>query len=153
MPTLTHPTVRPVAQAFRPAAASRARGFSIAEILVSMAILLVGVVAIAAFFPASMRQNQRAVDSSTAAFLAQMKFEEVRRDDLTDTSGVSLVDTIRSLAAPTDPVTFAFDPRFAYSFCGRSLLNPAEPPSARVIVRYAATYRPQQEILFEVAFQ
>ena len=123
----------------------------------SLAILLTGIVAIAAFFPMTLRHNQWAVDASAAAYLAQMKAEEIRRDNLTAPSpapaGVELIAVIRSLQTPTRPVVFPLDPRFAYSFCGRSLLNPAEPQSARVIIRYNAAYRPQQDILFELAFQ
>jgi type II secretory pathway pseudopilin PulG len=147
---------------FRPAAAARGtRAFSIAEIVVSLAILMAGIVAIASFFPMTLRHNQRAVDSSIAAYLAQLKAEEIRRDQNADVSGVNLIDAIQSRTAPTDPVTFAPDPRFAYSFCGQSLLNPKEPPSARVIVGYSKKFRPRlkvlepgdADILFELVFQ
>lgn len=151
----------PVASAFapasrlRPPAAGRgARGFSLAEVLVSLAILMAGIVAIASFFPTVLRHNQRSVDSSVAAYLAQLKAEEIRRDnDTTGVPGISLTDVINARTTPTIPVTFAPDPRFAYSFCGRSLLNPKEPASARVIVWYANAAPTPQNILFELAFQ
>ncbi|MFP4379022.1 MAG: hypothetical protein ACLFUS_00855 [Candidatus Sumerlaeia bacterium] len=132
--------------------------FSLLEVLVSTAILVTGIVAIAAFFPASLRQNQRAIDISTAAFLAQMKVEEIRRDD---TSGQDFVRTIRDMETESDPVVFALDDRFTYSFSGVSVIDPVDDDPddprddhgvARVIVRYAEDYNPDTTILYELRF-
>lgn len=122
-----------------------------------MAILLTGIVAIAAFFPMTLRQNQRAADVSTAAFIAQMIAEEIRKDD---TRNRDLIEAIRNLAAPTDPVVFPLDSRFAYSFSGVSAVVPEDTPEdprddhgvARVIVRYAADFNPNEDVLYELRF-
>ncbi|MBN1865683.1 prepilin-type N-terminal cleavage/methylation domain-containing protein [Candidatus Sumerlaeota bacterium] len=135
----------------------RPRGYTLLEVLVSLTILLTGIVAIAAFFPTTVRQNRRAVDKSIAAYLAQLKAEEIRRDDST---GRLLIREIRFMTTPSTPVSFAADPRFAYSFCGVSLLDPVDDSDdfrddvrvARIIVRYSRAFRPQQEILYELRF-
>lgn len=132
-------------------------GFSILEVLIALGILLAGVVAVAGFFPSVLKANARSIDQSVAAYLAQMKAEEIRRDN--NVSG-ALVAGIRNLKTPTAPATFPLDSRFAYSFSGVSLLyptvDPADPRStagvARIIVRYAANYRPSAEILYELRF-
>lgn len=139
------------------------RGFSMLEVVVSMAILLAGIAAIATFFPMSVRHNQRAVDVSTAAYVAQMKAEEIRRDD---SANHRLVREIRQLADPTKPATFPLDSRFAYSFCGRSMMDDAtgtgggaDSGIARVIIIYSAEFKPRtdlfspkENILFELRF-
>ena len=139
------------------------RGFSMLEVVVSMAILLAGIAAIATFFPMSVRHNQRAVDVSTAAYVAQMKAEEIRRDD---SANHRLVREIRQLADPTKPATFPLDSRFAYSFCGRSMIDDAtgtgggaDSGIARVIIIYSAEFKPRpdlfspkENILFELRF-
>ncbi|HPS02399.1 MAG TPA: prepilin-type N-terminal cleavage/methylation domain-containing protein [Candidatus Sumerlaeota bacterium] len=136
---------------FRPRAGRSA--FTLVEVLVSMTILLIGIVAIAGFFPARMRQNQRAIDTSTAAYLAQLKAEELRRDTAPGGAARDAIRTIKNLTSPTPPVAFGFDSRFAYSFSGVSVQNPDAPKRvARVIVRYNQAFRPQQEVLYELAF-
>ena len=140
------------------------RGFSMLEVVVSMAILLAGIAAIATFFPMSVRHNQRAVDVSTAAYVAQMKAEEIRRDD---SANHRLVREIRQLTDPTKPVTFPLDSRFAYSFCGRSMIDDATETGggasgsgiARVIIIYSPEFKPRpdlfspkENILFELRF-
>ncbi len=127
--------------------------FTLVEVLVSMTILLIGIVAIAGFFPARMRQNQRAMDTSTAAYLAQLKAEELRRDNAPGGAARDAIRAIKNLTNPTPPVAFGFDQRFAYSFSGVSVQNPDAPKRvARVIVRYNQAFRPQQEVLYELAF-
>jgi prepilin-type N-terminal cleavage/methylation domain-containing protein len=129
------------------------RGFTLIEALVALTILLTGIVAIISFFPMSIQQNQRAVDTSIAAYLAQMKAEEIRREVRYVTGPPSLIDEIEGLPVPSPPLTFPLNPRFAYSFCGESQLRPGTFPNvARVIVQYDQGFRPQQEILYELAF-
>jgi len=124
--------------------------FSLIEVLVSIAVLLTGIVVILSFFPAVLRQNQRSADVSVAAYLAQQKAEEIRRDD---TSSGDLVAEIRSLQAPSAPIVFPLNPRFAYQFAGVSLLAPAEDPAvARVIVSYAPGNRGPRGVLYELRF-
>jgi prepilin-type N-terminal cleavage/methylation domain-containing protein len=133
------------------------RGYSLVEVLVSMVILLVGILAILNFFPQSLRANANAAIRAQAALLAQSKAEEVRRDF---TAARPLIQTIRSMTVPTTPVPFVEDSRLSYSFCGVSLLAPVDNPGdprddygvARVIVRYNEAFRPSQEILYELRF-
>lgn len=134
-------------------------GFSLLEVLVSLAILLIGIVAIIFFFPQSLESARRAEDRTKAAVLAQMKAEEIRRDD--DTSN-TLVNIIRNRTTPTDPITFAQEPDLAYQFSGTSILyqgeeGPAgESGVARVIIRYAPEYRrstnTNRDVLYELRF-
>ncbi len=126
--------------------------FTLVEVLVSMTILLIGIVAIAGFYPARRRQNQHAVDTATAAYLAQLKAEELRRDNAPGGAARDAIRAIKNLTAPTPPVVFGCDSRFAYSFSGVSVENPTAPKRvARVIVRYNQAFRPQQEVLYELA--
>jgi prepilin-type N-terminal cleavage/methylation domain-containing protein len=136
---------------------SRSRGYSLIEVLVSLTILLTGIVAVAAYFPMALRANQRSTNQSIAAFLAQAKAEEIRRDN--DTGG-SLVREISELTAPTPPIIFTTSPFFTYSFSGVSAIDPVDDPDdvrddhgvARVIVQDAPSFRSDQEILFELRF-
>jgi prepilin-type N-terminal cleavage/methylation domain-containing protein len=133
------------------------RGFSLLEVVVAMLIFVIGVVALASFFVLNLRQNQRALDMSTAAFLAQQKAEEIRRDD---SSGRDIIAEIKTMTTPSAPTTFPNDPRFAYRYCGRSVVDPVSRPGdvrtyygvARVIVQYDAAFRPAQDILYELRF-
>lgn len=141
-----------------PATISRARGFSLLEAIVSLSILLVGIVMILLLFPGFLVSAREAELETKAVMLAQMKAEEIRRDD--DTSG-TLISAIRNLSAPTGPVTFAQEPDLAYQFSGTTLLYKGETPDgdpgvARVIVRYSPDFRqslsPNKDILYELRF-
>jgi len=133
------------------------RGYSLIEVLVSVAILLAGIISIVNFFPLGLKAQYRAGDISCAALLAQMKAEEIRRD--CDRAG-RMIATIRNLRSPTEPITFPSDPRFAYCFCGISLLNPHNDPNdprsafgvARVIIMYSKEYKGKNEVLYEMRF-
>lgn len=132
-------------------------GYSLVEILVSMAILLAGLLAILNLFPQSFKANADAAIRARASLLAQTKAEEIRRD--WDTTS-PLIVTIRGLTTPTTPVPFPEDSRLAYSFCGVSLVDPVDTPGdprddygvARVIVRYAPSFKPSQDIIYELRF-
>lgn len=125
-----------------------------------MAILLIGVVAVIWFFPDLLRTKSDAAFLSEAALLAQMKAEQIRRDDTTSTT----LTQISQLTEPSAPVAFAEDSRLSYSFSGVSLLYPADDALrgtagvARVIVRYSDTYRkprndnPADNVLYELRF-
>lgn len=140
------------------------RAFSLLEVLVSSALLVSGIVAILFFFPSNLRQNQRVVDISTAAYIAQMKAEEIRRDD---TVNGDLIQAVQNLTSATAAVPFALDDRFAYRLVGISMLDPDDedpnPPPldpdprdeegvARVIVQYNRTFRESEDILYELRF-
>lgn len=141
---------------FRHTRSARARGFSLLEVLVALAILSAGVLAVAAVFPKTLQAGNDSQILTEAAALAQMKAEEIRRDN--DRDG-RLVEAIKNLANPTDPVQFPREPRLTYSFSNRSLLyttDPTDPRAApgvpRVIVRYAADYRKSQDVVYELRF-
>lgn len=134
------------------------RGVTLLEAIVALSILLVGIVMILMLFPRFLVSARDAELESKAVMLAQMKAEEIRRDD--DTSG-TLVNAIRNLTAPTAPVEFPQEPDLAYQFSGTSILYEGQTPSgdpgvARVIIRYAPSFRqstsPSKDVLFELRF-
>ncbi len=135
---------------------ARARGFSLLEVLVALAILTAGVLAIAAVYPKTLQAGNESQILTEAAALAQMKAEEIRRDN--DRDG-RLLDAIKALDNPTEPVRFPREPRLTYSFSNRSLLYAADasdpraaPGVPRVIIRYAADYRQSQDVVYELRF-
>lgn len=141
-----------------PLARRRSRGgYSLVEVLVSMAVLLIGLLALLNVFPQALKANATASIRAQASLLAQRKAEELRRDR---TRFLPFIADVRGLTVPTDPVTFGEDSRLAYQFAGVSLLDPTDDASdprddigvARVIVRYAASYRPTQDVIYELRF-
>ena len=135
----------------------RYRGYSLLEVLVSVAILLAGILSIISFFPMGLKAQNRAGDISRAAFLAQLKAEEIRRDN--DRAG-RLLNAIRARRTPSEIITFPNHPKFAYCFCGVSLIDPRDDPDdprddygvARVIIMYSLEYRGRNEVLYELRF-
>lgn len=131
------------------------RGFSLLEVLVAIAILLAGMATLVASFPVLVQSGRDTEMLTRAAALAQLKAEEIRRDDSHDKR---LVTAIQQLDEPTEPIVFPQDSRLTYSFSGVSLLYREEgdprgnPGVARVIVRYAPDYRPGQEVVYELRF-
>ncbi len=134
------------------------RGFSIVEVIVAVAILMIGILSIVFLFPTTLRSARLTEMQTRATFLAQMKAEEIRRDD--DTSSTP-VRAIENLATPTAPITFPQDTELAYQFSGRTLLYEGETPDgdpgvARVIIRYAPEFRqsadPTKDVLYELRF-
>ncbi len=151
---------RPVRRAslrrvFRAAGADRA--FSLLEVLISMVVLLIGLVAILNFFPQSLRANASAAIKAEAALIAQSRAEALRRDR---TFAQDLVARVRSLGPPTPPIACPENPRLTYSYCGVSLLDPVDSPEdpaddfgvPRVIIRYAESWRPSQDVIYELRF-
>jgi len=132
-------------------------GYSLVEVLVSLAILLAGLLAILNFFPQSFRANADAALRAEASLLAQAKAEEIRRDW---SQTAPLITTIRSLSIATPPVVFPEDTRLAYSFSGVSLLDPVDSLGdprddygvARIIILYAPTFKPSQDVVYELRF-
>ena len=133
------------------------RGWSIIEVLVSLAVFLFGVASIAMYFPYAITAKADAAYKAKAVFLAQRKAHEIRRDN---TPANPLVEQIQQLTNPTDPVSFADEPNLAYQLNGVSLIDPSDDPDdprddrgvARVIVRYAGDFRSSQDILYELRF-
>jgi type II secretory pathway pseudopilin PulG len=131
---------------------------SLLEVLVAMTILLAGAVAVVGWLPTTLRQNERSADATTAVYIAQMKAEEIRRDD---SFFGGLISAIEAMTTGTLPATFPLDTRFAYSFSGETVLypdlSPADPRCesgvARVIIRYDRSFRPNGDLLYELRFK
>jgi prepilin-type N-terminal cleavage/methylation domain-containing protein len=135
------------------------RGYSLIEVLVSLAILLGGVVAIIFLIPNALKASSDAAFLTEATLLAQMKAEEIRRDDDAYSSG-TLMRTISMRTTETTPVPFPQNPNLAYSFIGNTVMYSSVPTGdprgeagvPRVIVRYANSYRSSQEVVYELRF-
>lgn len=134
-----------------PAMGGTRAGYSIVEVLASLAIFLFGVIAIVNFFPNVLRAQDEAALMSVAALLAQEKASEIRRDDLAGAGAFPLTASIATFQTPTPPEVFPRHPQLAYSFCGRSIEDPVDDPNdpsddidvPRVIVlRYRGTSPP-----------
>ena len=137
---------------------SRRSAYTLVEVIVALAVLLLGIVGILQFYPPSLRASSEAALKSRAALLAQEKVEELRRDS--DQLG-SLIRAIQISTAPTAPVPFPEDTRLAYQFFSRSLrldnrdtFGDVEDDFgvARIIVRYNTEFRPSGEVLYELRF-
>ncbi len=136
--------------------AARCGGFTLLEVLVSLAILVSGVIAIVYLFPGTLRGSAEAALLTEAALLGQGKVAEIRRDD---TTTGTLKALIAARTEETAPVAFPQEPRLTYSFGGRSAMyDPATDPVrgasgvARVIIRYAASYRASKDPVYELRF-
>lgn len=131
------------------------KAYSLVEAIVALTILLAGLLVAVRVFPAVLDSSSRAADLTQASLLAQQKAAEIIRDD--DTSH-SLARAVALRTTPTEPVLWPGDPRFTYSFSGRSLLFPETDPIrgapnvARVIVRYAKSYRSNEDVVYELRF-
>ena len=132
-------------------------GFTLLEVLISLAILLAGIITIINFFPLSLKANRQAELISQSALLAQLKAEEIRRDLK---SNGDFLDRIKSLRTPTTPIQFPQNHNLAYCFCGISLLDPVDDPKdhsddygvARVIIRLDKSYDPGERVIYELRF-
>ncbi|MEQ8821729.1 MAG: prepilin-type N-terminal cleavage/methylation domain-containing protein [Sumerlaeia bacterium] len=137
------------------------RGFTLVEVLVALAILLTGIVAIVQLFPVSLRANTDAALKGSAVILAYQKVEEMRRDEYPLRSD-SFTATVRNLEGETDPVAWPEDPRLTYSYSGLSAVlgdlpeDPGDPRTgrgvARVIVRLSESFDPQTPVIYELRF-
>ena len=135
------------------------RGYSLIEVLVSLAILLGGVIAIIFLIPNSLKASNDAAFLTEATLLAQMKAEEIRRDDDAYTSG-TLMKTISLRTTETTRMPFPQNPKLQYSFIGNTVrytsVAPGDPRGEagvpRVIVRYAPSYRSSEDVVYELRF-
>jgi len=137
--------------------APRRRGFTLVEVLVALAILLAGIIAVVQLFPVSLEASNEAVLKGNATVLAEQKVEELRRDR---DRQAQIIQAVRNRNTPTDPVVWPMDERLTYSYSGVSVLfdqdtpgNPADDVGvARVIVRVAPEFDPNQRVLVEMRF-
>ncbi|MCK4326682.1 type II secretion system protein [bacterium] len=65
----------------------RSKGFTLLEIVIALAILVIGLVGVLALFPTGLRASKRAGDFTTAAILGQQRLESIKR------AGYSLYST------------------------------------------------------------
>ena len=68
------------------------RGFTLLEVLIAMAIIAVGLIALVTLFPVGLRSSRLAGDFTTASFIAQQA-----------------LDNIRAAAQAYDPIDVFFD--------------------------------------------
>ena len=78
-------------------------GFSLTEVLASLTILLIGILALVSLFPQGMKSAKVAEDLTVAAFLAQQKAEDIKREEFLWPAGTN--------AGPTQ---FPLEPNFRW---------------------------------------
>jgi type II secretory pathway pseudopilin PulG len=54
------------------------KGFSLLEVIFALAILIVGIVGVLAFFPVGLKASKRSGDFTVAAFLAQQQMDSIK---------------------------------------------------------------------------
>ncbi|MCX7018950.1 MAG: prepilin-type N-terminal cleavage/methylation domain-containing protein [Candidatus Sumerlaeota bacterium] len=142
----------------RDARAAR-RAYTLLEILVALAILLAGILPIVLLLPQAFQTRRDAEYMTQAGLLAQLKAEEIRRDD--DSTG-TMTRRIAQLGAPTPPIAFAQTPGLSYSFYGKSFLYSSsespqgDPNVARVIILKTPAATPatvnSKDVIYELRF-
>lgn len=133
------------------------RGFTLVEVLVAMALLLAGIVAIVQLFPVSLQANTEAILKGNATLLAHQKVQELRTD--ADRQAL-VIEEIRDRNGLTDPIVWPVDPRMTYSYAGESELAVGDTPGdprddsnvPRVVVRLAPDFDPEEPVLYEMRF-
>lgn len=136
-------------------------GFTLIEVLVALAILTAGLLTVAATFPYVVKSQREAELLTTAAALAQMKAEEIRRDDTAPFGEGELITAISELTSPTQPIQFPNEPRLTYSFSNSTIQyaefeatgDPRALPVPRIIVRYHPDFRSGEEVVYELRFK
>lgn len=82
---------------------SKKNGFTLMEVCMATAILLVGVVGIVSLFPVALNANLKAKNRTIAAMLARWKIEEMKKEVFTSGSNWDNINTItanQSFPAP-----------------------------------------------------
>ncbi|MBN1475893.1 prepilin-type N-terminal cleavage/methylation domain-containing protein [Candidatus Sumerlaeota bacterium] len=140
--------------------APRRRGLTLIEVVVALAIFLFGVVALLNLFPLKVRTGADATVLTEAVLLAQLKAQEIRRDNAPDSI---FFLWLRSLVSPTPPegIPFAENPRLRYAFSGRSVLDPVDDPGVpeddygvpRIIVLSPTDSRFSHGVVWELRFE
>lgn len=87
------PSQRPGAYGCRSAAASDDRGFSLAEVLISMVIMMVGLVAVAQLLAVSVQTHLLGRRTSEASLLATAKLEELAKLNHTTAAAIQISPT------------------------------------------------------------
>lgn len=64
-------------------------GFTLVEVLASLAILLIGILALVSLFPQGMKSAEVAEDLSVATFLGQQKAEDIKRQEYLWSAGTT----------------------------------------------------------------
>jgi prepilin-type N-terminal cleavage/methylation domain-containing protein len=78
------------------------RGFTLIEIIISLAILAIGIVGILSLFPVGFDSARRSIDIAQATLLAQQKLAEIRKDGFPATGA-------------TGPTPFTSDPYYSWT--------------------------------------
>ena len=78
-------------------------GFTLVEVLASLTILLIGILAIISLFPQGMKSAKVAEDLTVAALLAQQKTEDIKRQEYLWSAGTT-----------AGPYNFALEPNFRW---------------------------------------
>lgn len=84
-------------------------GFTLLEILIALAILVVGVAAIVNVFPVGLRATKRAADFTSIGILAQEKMAEAMYlgyDGLTEIKGINTASGIYSFPSEDDKYSY-----------------------------------------------
>lgn len=126
----------------------------------ALSIFLFGVVALLNFFPLKVRTGVDAAVLTEAALLAQLKAQEVRRDNAPDSL---FFLWMRSLPSPMPPegIPFGQNPDLRYAFCGRSVLDPDDDPGVpeddfgvpRIIILSPRHSRHANGVVYELRFE
>jgi type II secretory pathway pseudopilin PulG len=139
------------------------RGATLLEVLLAVGILMAGMASLVAMFPAMLNGERDAEILTEAVALAQLKAEEIRRDDY---SRHDLRLAIQDMTtSTTTPIAFPQEPRLTYSFSGKTLryasILASDPTTtdtraksgiARVIIRCAPSYKASQDVIYELPF-
>lgn len=133
------------------------RGFTLIEVLVALALLLGGIVAIVQLFPVSLNANLDAELKGNAAVLAQLKVQEFVRDYDEQLEIYQAPGGILAMGAQ-DPNnletwTWEVDPRLTYSYASESATGEGPSGVGYVIVRLAPSLDPDQRVIYELPFE
>ena len=79
------------------------QGFTLTEVLASLAILLIGILALVSLFPQGMKSAKVAEDLTVASFLAQQKAEDIKRQEFLWSAGTT-----------AGPTPFPLEPAFRW---------------------------------------
>lgn len=136
----------------------RRRGLSLVEVVVALSIFLFGVVALLNFFPLKLRTGTDSAVLTEAVLLAQLKAQEIRRDN---GPGSNFYDWIRAQTTPQPPggIPFGQNPALRYAFCGRSVIDSIDDPGVpeddysvpRIIILSTHSRRPD-DVVYELRF-
>lgn len=96
-------------------AKSKKNGFTLMEVCMATAILLVGVVGIVSLFPVALNANLKAKNRTIVAMLAKWKIEEMKREVFISGSNWENIDTIAVGQSFSTPYNVAPYDRFSWT--------------------------------------